>query len=321
MKNKAIDGVFQPMRERMIVTMKALFTNQIRYIKKNCQGYLLMVPFLIVFITFTVWPVLMSVMLSFTTYNVFQSPVFIGFENYVQLFFTDSIFPIAMQNTFLLAIVVGPLSYILSLFLAWTINEFENPWRTLLTVVFYAPTLSNSVFTIWMIVFDGDIYGYLNSFLLRTGFIEDPIQWRTDPQYMMLVVIIVQLWVSLGTSFLTLRAGFNTVDRQYYEAASLDGIKNRFQELWFVTLPMMAPHLMLSAVLAITATFTTANVATVMTGFPSVNYATHTIMHHLQDFGTIRYERGYASAIATVLFLFSLFANKIAQRLIGRIGK
>jgi len=293
--------------------------------RDQLTGLVFVLPAILYMLVLMVYPLVYNFILSFRNLTVMNfknnAAVFIGFENYVQLFFTDSIFPIAMQNTFLLAIVVGPLSYILSLFLAWIINEFENPWRTLLTVVFYAPTLSNSVFTIWMIVFDGDIYGYLNSFLLRTGFIEDPIQWRTDPQYMMLVVIIVQLWVSLGTSFLTLRAGFNTVDRQYYEAASLDGIKNRFQELWFVTLPMMAPHLMLSAVLAITATFTTANVATVMTGFPSVNYATHTIMHHLQDFGTIRYERGYASAIATVLFLFSLFANKIAQRLIGRIGK
>lgn len=233
-----------------------------------------MLPFLLVFFTFTVWPVVMSMGLSFTTYNVFEAPRFLGFENYVKLFFNDSVFLTAMQNTFLLSIIVGPLSYLLSLFLAWMVNEFRNPWRTILTVVFYAPTLSNAVFTIWLIVFDGDIYGYLNSILLKMGLISDPIQWTRDPKYMMMVVIIVQLWVSLGTSFLTLRAGFNTVDRQYYEAGSLDGIKNRFQELWYITLPMMAPHLMLSAVLAITATFTTANVATVMTGFPSVNYAT-----------------------------------------------
>ena len=280
-----------------------------------------MLPYLAVFFLFTVWPVIMSIFYSFTSYNVFESPKFLGFENYVNLFFNDSVFLIAAQNTFQIAIIVGPVSYLLSLFLAWMVNEFKNPWKTILTVVFYAPTLSNAVFTIWLIVFDGDIYGYLNSFLLKFGFINDPIQWRSDPQYMMMVVIIVQLWVSLGTSFLTLRAGFNTVDRQYYEAASLDGIKNRFQELWFVTLPMMAPHLMLSAVLSITAAFTVSNVATVMTGFPSVNYATHTIMHHLQDYGTIRYQRGYASAIATVLFLFSLFANKLAQKIIGRIGK
>ena len=177
-----------------------------------------MLPFLLVFFTFTVWPVVMSMGLSFTTYNVFEAPRFLGFENYVKLFFNDSVFLTAMQNTFLLSIIVGPLSYLLSLFLAWMVNEFRNPWRTILTVVFYAPTLSNAVFTIWLIVFDGDIYGYLNSILLKMGLISDPIQWTRDPKYMMMVVIIVQLWVSLGTSFLTLRAGFNTVDRQYYEA-------------------------------------------------------------------------------------------------------
>ena len=292
-----------------------------RYMRRNGSGYLMMTPYLLIFAVFTVWPVLLSLLLSFTTYNVFEAPRFLGFDNYVDLFFRDQVFLTALQNTFLISLIVGPVGYLLSLFLAWMVNEYKNPWKTLLTVVFYAPTLSNAVFTIWLIVFDGDIYGYLNSFLLGLGFITEPIQWRTDPTYMMAVVIVVQLWVSLGTSFLTLRAGFNTVDRQYYEAAALDGVGNRFQELWYVTLPMMAPHLMLSAVLSITATFTTANVATVMTGFPSVNYATHTVMHHLQDYATIRYERGYASAIATVLFLMSLLMNKLAQKVIGRLGK
>lgn len=291
------------------------------YLKRNGTGYLLMLPYLAVFAVFTVWPVVMSLVLSFTSYNVFEAPRFLGFDNYIDLFFRDTVFLTALQNTFLISLIVGPVGYLLSLFLAWMVNEYRNPWKTILTVIFYAPTLSNAVFTIWLIVFDGDIYGYLNSFLLNLGFITEPIQWRTDPTYMMAVVIVVQLWVSLGTSFLTLRAGFNTVDRQYYEAGAIDGIKNRFQELWYITLPMMAPHLMLSAVLSITATFTTANVATVMTGFPSVNYATHTVMHHLQDYATIRYERGYASAIATVLFLMSLLMNKLAQKAIDRIGK
>lgn len=291
------------------------------YLKRNGTGYLLMLPYLAVFAVFTVWPVVMSLVLSFTSYNVFEAPRFLGFDNYIDLFFRDTVFLTALQNTFLISLIVGPVGYLLSLFLAWMVNEYRNPWKTILTVIFYAPTLSNAVFTIWLIVFDGDIYGYLNSFLLNLSFITEPIQWRTDPTYMMAVVIVVQLWVSLGTSFLTLRAGFNTVDRQYYEAGAIDGIRNRFQELWYITLPMMAPHLMLSAVLSITATFTTANVATVMTGFPSVNYATHTVMHHLQDYATIRYERGYASAIATVLFLMSLLMNKLAQKAIGRIGK
>ena len=148
------------------------------YLKMNYQGYVLMIPYLLVFFTFTVWPVISAIALSFTSYNVFESPKFLGFDNYVQLFFTDTIFPIALKNTFLLAIVVGPLSYFLSLFLAWCVNEFKNPWKTILTVIFYLPTLSQATFTIWLIVFDGDIYGYLNSFLINFGFITEPKRRR-----------------------------------------------------------------------------------------------------------------------------------------------
>ena len=280
-----------------------------------------MLPFLLVFFTFTVWPVVMSMGLSFTTYNVFEAPRFLGFENYVKLFFNDSVFLTAMQNTFLLSIIVGPLSYLLSLFLAWMVNEFRNPWRTILTVVFYAPTLSNAVFTIWLIVFDGDIYGYLNSILLKMGLISDPIQWTRDPKYMMMVVIIVQLWVSLGTSFLTLRAGFNTVDRQYYEAGSLDGIKNRWQELWFITLPMMKPQLMFSAVMSITSSFGVGPVITALCGYPTTDYAAHTVMNHLTDYGTIRFEMGYASAIAVFLFFMMVGTNLLIKHFLSRVGE
>ena len=290
------------------------------YLKKNYQGYLLMLPFLLVFFTFTVWPVVMSMGLSFTTYNVFEAPRFLGFENYVKLFFNDSVFLTAMQNTFLLSIIVGPLSYLLSLFLAWMVNEFRNPWRTILTVVFYAPTLSNAVFTIWLIVFDGDIYGYLNSILLKMGLISDPIQWTRDPKYMMMVVIIVQLWVSLGTSFLTLRAGFNTVDRQYYEAGSLDGIKNRFQELWYITLPVMKPQLLFGAVMQIVSSFSVADVSVRLAGFPSTQYAAETLVTHIMDYGTVRFEMGYACALACFLFALMYLANKLVTFALGRVG-
>ena len=290
------------------------------YLKKNYQGYLLMLPFLLVFFTFTVWPVVMSMGLSFTTYNVFEAPRFLGFENYVKLFFNDSVFLTAMQNTFLLSIIVGPLSYLLSLFLAWMVNEFRNPWRTILTVVFYAPTLSNAVFTIWLIVFDGDIYGYLNSILLKMGLISDPIQWTRDPKYMMMVVIIVQLWVSLGTSFLTLRAGFNTVDRQYYEAGSLEGIKNRFQELWYITLPQMRPQLLIGAVLSISGSFAIGVQPAALTGMPSTDYSTHTLVLHIQDYGNTRLEMGYASAVAVVLFVIMVVSWVVINKAISSVA-
>ncbi|MHB8963988.1 MAG: carbohydrate ABC transporter permease [Saccharofermentanales bacterium] len=293
----------------------------IQKMKQYREAYLLMLPFLVVFFVFTVWPVLLSIVLSFTSYNVLEMPRFIGWQNYVRLFVQDEIFSIAVKNTLLFALVTGPVSYILCLLFAWIINELPRRTRTIMTLVFYAPSISGSIYTIWLLVFDGDMYGYLNSFLMKAGFISDPIQWLKNPQYMMAVVILVQLWVSLGTSFLTMRAGFTTIDKQYYEAGAIDGVKNRWQELWFITLPMMAPHLMLAAVLAITASFGAEQVATAMTGFPSTDYATHTVMHHMRDYGSIRYERGYASAIASLLFLTSIGVNRIVQRFLRKVGQ
>lgn len=284
-------------------------------------AYTMCLPFMLIFLTFTIFPVLASVVLSFTRFNVLNAPVFIGFTNYTNLFFTDEIFTTAVQNTLILALITGPLGYFLCFFLAWIINDLPHRMRSLLTLVFYVPSIAGNVFAVWLIIFDGDIYGYLNSALLTLGFIKEPIQWLTDPKYMMAVVVIVQLWMSMGTSFLTMRAGFNTIGRQYYEAAAVDGIRNRWQELWFVTVPIMVPHLMLSAILSITATFSAYNVATVMTGFPSTNYATHTIMHHMIDYAYIRFDRGYACAIATILFIGCYVLNLAIQRALRKVGR
>lgn len=285
------------------------------------QHYIMLIPFFLIFIVFTVWPVIMSVILSFTNYNVFETPKFVGWDNYVNLLVNDDVFVTAFRNTIVFAIFTGPVSFFVSMFLAWTINELPKGIRELMTLVFYAPSISGNAFAVWMLIFDGDIYGYLNSFLLRLGFVSEPIIWLKDTRYMMAVVIIVQLWVSLGTSFLTMRAGFSTVDRSIVEAGLVDGIKNRFQELWHITLPAMTPHLILSVILSITGAFGAEAVITAMTGFPSTGYATHTIMHHLRDYGFIRFQRGYACAIAVILFLLCIAVNRLAQILVKRIGK
>ncbi len=285
------------------------------------QQYIMLIPFFLIFIVFTVWPVIMSVILSFTNYNVFETPKFVGWDNYVNLLVNDDVFVTAFRNTIVFAIFTGPVSFFVSMFLAWIINELPKGIRELMTLVFYAPSISGNAFAVWMLIFDGDIYGYLNSFLLRLGFVSEPIIWLKDTRYMMAVVIIVQLWVSLGTSFLTMRAGFSTVDRSIVEAGLVDGIKNRFQELWHITLPAMTPHLILSVILSITGAFGAEAVITAMTGFPSTGYATHTIMHHLRDYGFIRFQRGYACAIAVILFLLCIAVNRLAQILVKRIGK
>lgn len=295
--------------------------NTLEAMREHRASYVLIAPFMVIFFTFTVFPVVLSLILSFTYYNVLEFPKWIGWENYVNLFVNDELFSIALANTFKMAVIIGPVGYLMSLFFAWVVNELPGKMKAFMTLVFYAPSISGGAMTIWSYVFTGDMYGYLNAFLLRYGLIAEPIQWTKNTKYMMTIVILVQLWMSLGTSFLSLRAGFNTIDRQYFEAAAVDGIKNRWQELWYVTLPMMAPHLWLAAVLAITGSFGVGAVATALCGFPSTGYAVHTIMHHLQDYSSIRYERGYACAIATLLFAFSLGANRLVQKLIGKVGR
>ena len=282
--------------------------------------YLLVAPFLLVFLTFTVLPVLITIGISFTTYNVLEKPVFVGLDNYLRLFVNDETFLIALKNTLIFAVFTGPLGYLLSFFASWCINEMSRPVKAVLTFIFYMPTISGMTYTIWQLIFSGDMYGYLNSALLRFGIIDDPSQWLTTERYILPIIILVQLWLSFGTGFLTMVAGFSTIDRQYYEAAAIDGVRDRMQELWYITIPMMAPHLMTSALLQITAMFANTGVSDTLVGFPSTNYAGHLIMSHLNDYANLRVERGYASAIAVFLFVFMVLLNRFILGKLKKIG-
>ncbi len=283
-------------------------------------AWLFMIPYLIVFTLFTIIPFFASIVLSFTNFNMLQAPSFIGFANYIKLFLNDDIFLIALQNTLMFAIITGPLSYVLCFMFAWLINEVPRWPRAFLTLVFYSPSIAGNMFVIFKFIFSNDSHGILNGFLMQMGLISDPIQWLTDPAWMSTVVIIVVLWQSLGASFLTFIAGLQNVDKQYYEAAAIDGIRNRWQELWFVTLPLMKPQLMFGAVMSITGSFGIGGVITQMVGNPSTDYAVHTLVHHLEDYGGVRFEMGYASAIATLLFLMMIGANKLVQLLLRKVG-
>ncbi|MEG0386760.1 MAG: sugar ABC transporter permease, partial [Niameybacter sp.] len=193
--------------------------------------------------------------------------------------------------------------------------------RSIMVLVFYAPSISGSAFLIWSIIFSGDAYGYLNAILLNLGLVNAPVRWLTDPKYMLGVVIIVQLWMSLGAGFLSFVAGFKMVDQSQYEAGYIDGIKNRWQELWFITFPSMRPQLMFGAVMTITSSFTVADVTAQLCGSPSTDYAAHTILNHLNDYGGVRFDMGYACAIATILFITMLTLNQIIQKLLHKLGR
>lgn len=283
-------------------------------------GYLFSAPFLLLFTLFTIVPIVLSLIISFTDFNMLQFPIFVGMENYTRLFFGDSVFLKAIGNTLLLAVVTGPLSYLLSFLVAWFINELRPGLRALVTLFFYAPSISGNMVLVWSVFFSGDSYGYLNSLLLRLNVIHTPVQWLQTPQYLVPILCIVVLYSSLGTSFLAFIAGFQGVDKSYYEAAAVDGIRNRWQELWYVTLPLMKPQLLFSAVMAITGSFGIGGVITSLAGYPTVNYSAHTIMHHLEDYGSTRYELGYASAIATFLCLLMILCNRLIQRMLAKVG-
>ncbi|HCA30832.1 MAG TPA: ABC transporter permease [Ruminococcaceae bacterium] len=282
--------------------------------------YAMLAPFYILFFMFIILPILGAAFLSFTDFNMLEIPAFVGLENYARLFFDDDVFLIAANNTFIFAVITGPISYFACLIFAWLINELNPKLRAILTFVFYAPSISGMLFVMWGFIFSGDMYGYLNYFLMSLGFINQPVQWLTNSETVLGVVIVVQIWMSLGTSFLSFIAGLQNVDRQLYEAAAVDGVRNRLQELLYVTLPSMGPQLLFGAVMQIGAAFSVSSICMTLAGFPSTDNAALTIVTHIYDYGNVRFEMGYACAVSMVLFVLILSVNHVIQRIITRVA-
>lgn len=283
--------------------------------------YAMFAPYAILFFIFTIIPIFASVVLSFSSYDMISSPKFAGLSNYFTMFLDDKIFPIVVKNTLVFALITGPIGFLLSFVLAWFINEFHPLARTVLSFLFYAPSLVGNGLFIWQVFFSGDSYGYLNSFLLSTGFITEPIVWLSDSRYIMNIVILVQLWQSMGVSFLANIAGLQNVNAELYEAGAIDGIRNRWQELWYITLPSMINMLVFSAVMQIQSSFSVSAITTALAGYPSVEYAADTVVSYLTDVGTTYFEMGYASAISVVLFLMMIIVRQITVGLLGKMGK
>ena len=289
--------------------------------KRNKVAYLMCAPFFLLFFVFTVLPVCLSIFFSFTEFNMLEPPVWVGFQNYIHLFLEDDIFVIACKNTLIFAAVTGPTSYLLSFLIAWFINELAPKIRAVVTLIFYAPSISGAVYMVWQFFFSSDAYGLVNGLLIDLNLIDVPIAFFQNAEWVMPLCIVVALWTSLGTAFLSFIAGLQTVDRSQYEAGAVDGVKNSWQELWYITLPTMRPQLMFGAVLAITQSFGFGAIVTALCGMPSVDYAAHTIMHHLDDYGGLRFEVGYASAIAVFLFLIMLASNLLVKKMLSKVGQ
>ena len=292
----------------------------LRDMKRGIPLYIMIAPFMLLFFVFVVYPVLKAIWFSFTDFNVLEKANFVGLRNYQKLFLDDTNFITAIKNTFIIAVIVGPGGYIMSFLLAWMINELPHKVGTVLTVIFYAPSMAGTaVISVFTQIFSNDSNGYLNAFLRSLG-MNDPILWLSDKEFIIVVVILASLWMSMGVGFLSFVAGIKGVDEAQYEAGAIDGIRNRWQELWYITLPNMKPQLLFGAVMTITSSLSVGSVGDSLVGFPSPNYASHTIVNHLNDYGSIRMEMGYASAIAVILFLIMIVCNGLIQKLLRKVG-
>lgn len=291
-----------------------------REVWKYRESYQLMLPFTVLFLLFTVIPVVSSMALSFTNFDMLNPPDFVGLENYERLFLDDSIFLIVLKNTLVFAFLTGPISYILSFLFAWLINELGHTMRTFLTLVYYMPVLSGNAYVVWAFLFSSDSYGIINSTFMSLGLIDEPVQWFINQNTLMPTLIVVQLWLSLGTGFLAFIAGFQNVDRSLFEAGAIEGIRSRWQELFHITLPAMSQQLLFTAVMQIGTSFGVCGVIVSLAGFPTTQYSADTIVTYIMELGTTRYEMGYASALAVFLFLLMIGTNALISSALRRFG-
>lgn len=292
-----------------------------KFNSENVMYAVILVPFLALFFLFTLLPVASSIVLSFFDYDMVSLPIFNGLDNYIRLFTNDSTFMTVFSNTLKFAIITGPLGFLLSFVLAWMINEFNPLVRTLLTFLFYAPALVGNAYYIWQIMFSGDSFGYMNNFLISFGLITEPIQWFKNPEYNMAIIIVIQLWMGMGVSFLANIAGLQNVNAELYEAGAIDGIRSRWHELWYITLPSMKDILFFSSIMQIQSVFSIGAVITQLAGYPSVNNSVDTIVSYITDIGTSRYEMGYASTISVILFIVILIFRYGIVSLLKLVGK
>ncbi|MBD3919577.1 sugar ABC transporter permease [Paenibacillus sp. PR3] len=288
-------------------------------VRRHKVSYFFLAPFLLLFTLFTIIPVITSFALSFTYYNMIESPKFIGWSNYKLLFVDDDIFLKAIANTLKFAVITGPVGYIMAFLLAWLISQIPVKYRFIYTLCFYTPAITSSIAisVVWLYMFSGDRYGLINYWAMKLGILNEPWLWLQNIKTIMPVLIIVSLWMSMGIGFLAFLAGLQNVPRDYYEAGAIDGIKNRFQELWFITIPSVKPQLLFGAVMQVVSSLQVFDISIQLLGMPSVLYAGHTVMTHLFDYAFIRFEMGYATAIAVVLFLMMVGLNRVIFRLLG----
>jgi multiple sugar transport system permease protein len=289
------------------------------WLDREGSAYAFLATYALLFIVFIVVPVGAAFLLSFTFFDTIQFPSFIGLRNYITLLTQDDIFMrYVLPNTITFAVIVGPGGYALAFFLAWVLAQLPRIPRAIFALILYSPSMTAGVTmaVVWQALFSGDQLGHLNGFLMRLGVLQEPVQWLQSPQYLMTIMIAVTLWGSMGIGFLAMLAGILEINPELYEAAELDGMNSRWQEIFYITIPSMKPQMLFGAVMAIVGTFQAGAIGVLLSGSnPTPRYAGQLIVNHIEDYGFLRYEMGYAAAVSVVLLLMVLFFTRVFGRL------
>ena len=278
-------------------------------------------PYVLLFFVFIIIPVIIAVLLSFTYFNTIETPEYVGLRNYIELLTRDEVFmQYVLPNTIKFAFIVGPVGYMMSFLLAWVLAQVPHKARTIFAIILYSPSMTAGIAmaVVWTVLFSGNSTGYINSLLINWGLIQEPIQFLQSPQYLMNIMIIVSLWGSMGVGFLAMLAGILNIDQSLYEAAYVDGMKNRWQEIFYITIPSMKPQMLFGAVMAVVGTFMVGAIGVQLSGGnPTPQYAGQLMVNHIEDFGFIRYLMGYASAVSVVLLIMIYSISKVTFSLLG----
>lgn len=289
--------------------------------KDHLLAYLFIAPFLICFFVFIVLPCLMAALLAFTSYDAIQFPKFIGFDNFIYMLTRDQVLmKYVIPNTFIFAVIVGPGGYIAQFMLAWLINKIPKSMKIIYIMAIYTPSIAGGVLisVVWTVFFNPDKLGYLNNFLINIGFITNPIAWTQEKGYLLVIMIIVTLWGSMGVGFLSLFSGMQNVDQQLYEAGEIDGISHDLQKLFYITIPSMKPQMLFSAIMAITGALNAGDIGVQLSGSnPTPDYAGQLIQNHINDFGFARMQLGYATSLSLMVLIVIYVFSQVCWHYLG----
>ena len=291
-----------------------------KFLKKfeNLDLLFFLGPYMVVFFVWTILPGIVSYFIAFMQFNTIEFPVWVGLQNYQRLFLSEEYFTLCLSNSLVLGTLSGVINYLFAFGFAWILNEVPPKPRTILTLLFYLPSMTGGFTVILDMLLSSDRYGWLNGWLMQAGLIQDPIQWSKETEYMLPLAIIIMLWSALGTQFLVFLSSLQGVDKSLYEAGAVDGIYNRWQELYYITLPSIKGQLQLNAILTVTASVSIS--APGFFGTPTQDYKLFTLAMLSADYSG-RLEMGYVTAISTIMLILSITINKIVNYLIGKIGK